>query len=77
MVYPPAEALKLVTRDNAELLTLSRLHNPYPGKLAFPDVDKLVDLIMVDGDPLAVLKLMGVPHKNFREIMKDGIVLVE
>ena len=29
----PAEALKLVTHDNAQLLALSGPRNPYPGKL--------------------------------------------
>jgi imidazolonepropionase-like amidohydrolase len=70
--FTPADALKLVNHYNAELLSLSGTHNPYPGKLGVPEVDALVDLIMVDGDPIADLKLMGVPHKNFRVIMKVG-----
>jgi imidazolonepropionase-like amidohydrolase len=70
--FTPAEALKLVTHDNAELLALSGPRNPYPGKLGVVEADALADLILVDGDPLANLELMGDPAKNFLVIMKDG-----
>ena len=32
------------------------------------------DLLLVDGDPLANLDLIGDPAKNFSVIMKDGKV---
>jgi imidazolonepropionase-like amidohydrolase len=67
-----AEALRLVTHDNAQLLALSGLRNPYPGKLGVVEVDALADLLLVDGDPIANLSLMADPEKNFRVIMKDG-----
>jgi imidazolonepropionase-like amidohydrolase len=35
----------------------------------------LADLILVDGDPLANLKLIADPDKNFLVIMKDGRVV--
>jgi imidazolonepropionase-like amidohydrolase len=72
--FTPAEALKLVTHDNAELLALSGPRNPYPGKQGVVEADALADLILVDGDPLANLELMGDPAKNFLVIMKDGEV---
>lgn len=71
--FTPAEVLKLVTHDNAELLALSGPRNPYPGKQGVVEVDAFADLILVDGDPIANLDLMGDP-KNFVVIMKDGKV---
>jgi imidazolonepropionase-like amidohydrolase len=70
--FTPSEALKLVTHDNAQLLALSGLRNPYPGKLGVVEVGALADLILVDGDPTANLDLIADPGKNFVLIMKDG-----
>jgi imidazolonepropionase-like amidohydrolase len=70
-----AEALKLVTHDNAQLLALSGPRNPYPGKLGVVEVDALADLLLVDGDPVANLELVANPDKNFLLIMKDGQIV--
>ena len=70
----PAETLKLVTHDNAELLALSGPRNPYPGKLGVVAEGALADLLLVDGDPIANLNLVADPEKNFLVIMKDGKV---
>ena len=70
--YTPAEALKLVTHDNAQLLALSGPRNPYPGKLGVVEVGAYADLLLVDGNPTVDLALVGDPDKNFRIIMKDG-----
>jgi imidazolonepropionase-like amidohydrolase len=70
----PAEVLKLVTHDNAQLLALSGPRNPYPGKLGVVQPGALADLLLVDGDPLADLDLIADPGKNFVVIMKDGKV---
>jgi imidazolonepropionase-like amidohydrolase len=67
-----AEALKLVTHDNAQLLALSGLRNPYPGKQGVIEVGALADLLLVDGDPIANINLIADPEKNFLVIMKDG-----
>ncbi len=72
--FTPAEVLKLVTHDNAELLALSGPRNPYQGKLGMVEPDALADLILVDGDPIANLDLMADPEKNFLVIMKGGKV---
>ena len=66
------EALKLVTHDNAQLLALSGPRNPYPGKLGVIEQGALADMLLVDGDPIANLKLIADPGKNFVVIMKDG-----
>ena len=67
-----ARVLKLVTHDNAQLLALSGPRNPYPGKLGVVEQDALADLLLVDGDPIANLDVVGDPAKNFVVIMKNG-----
>jgi len=70
--YPPAEALKMATADNAELLALSGPRNPYPGTLGVVQPSALADLLLVNGDPLQDLSLLGDPEKNLLVVMKDG-----
>jgi len=72
--FTPAEALKLVTHDNAQVFALSGPRNPYPGKLGVVEEGAYADLILVDGDPIANLDLVADPAKNFVVIMKDGKV---
>lgn len=70
--YAPVEILKMATSANAELLAMSGPRNPYPGKLGVVEAGALADLLLVDGDPLADIKLVADPDKNFLVIMKDG-----
>jgi imidazolonepropionase-like amidohydrolase len=70
--FTPAETLIMATSTNAELLTLSGKRNPYPGKLGVVEQGALADLLLVDGDPLANIKLIEDPARNFVVIMKDG-----
>jgi imidazolonepropionase-like amidohydrolase len=70
--YTPAEALVMATSINAELLALSGLRNPYPGKLGVVEQGALADLLLVDGNPLEDLDLVSDPERNFKVIMKDG-----
>jgi len=72
--FTPAQALKLVTHENAQLLALSGPRNPYPGKLGVVEVDALADLLLVDGDPIANINLIADPEKSFLVIMKDGTI---
>jgi imidazolonepropionase-like amidohydrolase len=72
--YTPAEVLRMATRDNAELLALSGLRSPYPGKLGVVEEGALADLLLVDGDPLSNIKLVEDAGKNFPVIMKDGVI---
>ena len=72
--YTPAEVLTMATSVNADLLTLSGLRNPYPGKLGVVEEGALADLLLVDGNPLENMKLIEDPAKNFLVIMKDGKV---
>jgi imidazolonepropionase-like amidohydrolase len=70
--YTPAEALVMATSTNAELLQLSGLRNPYPGKLGVVEEGALADLLLVDGNPLENVDLVADPDRNFLVIMKDG-----
>lgn len=70
--YSVAELLRMATSTNAELLQLSGLRNPYPGKLGVVEEGALADLLLVDGDPLADIALIEDPGRNFVVIMKDG-----
>jgi imidazolonepropionase-like amidohydrolase len=72
--YTAAEILKLATSGNAELLALSGLRSPYEGKLGVVQEGALADLLLVDGDPIANIKLIENPAQNFRVIMKDGMI---
>jgi imidazolonepropionase-like amidohydrolase len=70
--YTPAETLVMATKTNGELLAMSGKRNPYPGKLGVVEEGALADLLLVDGDPIADIKLIQNPAKNFVVIMKDG-----
>jgi imidazolonepropionase-like amidohydrolase len=70
--YTPAETLKMITADNAELLALSGPRNPYPGRVGVVEVGALADLLLVDGDPIADLKLLENAERNLLVVMKDG-----
>jgi imidazolonepropionase-like amidohydrolase len=70
--FTPAEALTMATSTNAELLALSSLRNPYPGRLGVVEEGALADLLLVHGDPLTNIELIEDPARNFVVIMKDG-----
>jgi len=72
--YTPAEALKMATADNGELMALCGFINPYPGRLGVVEEGALADLLLVDGNPLENIKLVEDPDRNFLIIMKNGIV---
>ena len=70
--FTPAEVLTMATRTNAELLALSGLRSPYPGKLGVVEEGALADLLLVNGDPIADINLLADPENNLLVIMKDG-----
>ncbi|PVD49572.1 hydrolase [Terrimonas sp.] len=72
--FTNAEILKMVTHDNAQLLQLSGLRSPYPGKLGVVEKGALADLILVDGNPLQDLSLIADPANKFLVIIKNGKV---
>lgn len=70
--YAPDEVLVMATSTNAELLAMSGPRNPYPGSIGVIEADAYADLLLVDGDPIADIKLIADPDKNLKIIMKDG-----
>ena len=70
--FTPAETLVMATGTNAQLLALSGKRNPYPGRLGVVEEGALADLLLVDGDPIANIKLLEDPEKNLLVIMKAG-----
>lgn len=73
--FTPAEILKLITHDNAQLLALSGPRSPYHGQLGVVRQGALADLILVNGDPLANIDLLADPEAHFTVIMKDGVIV--
>ena len=71
--YTPAEALIMATSTNAQLLEMTGLRNPYPGRLGVVEEGAYADLLLVDGNPLEDLELVADPD-NFDVIMKDGAI---
>ena len=72
--YAPIDILKTATGTNAELLAMSGLRNPYPGKVGVVEEGAYADLLLVDGDPTADIDLVADAAKNFVVIVKDGRV---
>ena len=73
--FTPYQALKIATSENARLLELSGPRHPYQeGPLGVVKEGAYADMIIVDGNPLKNLDLVGDPGKNFVVIIKDGKV---
>ena len=68
--FTPTEALLAVTRDNARILGMD-------DKLGTPEVGKLADVLVVEGNPLEGFDaLLNVAHV-FRDgywVVRDGVV---
>lgn len=73
--FTPAQILKMVTHDNAELLALSGLRSPYQGRLGVVEAGALADLLLVEGNPLTDLEVVADPERNFVVIVKDGRIV--
>ncbi len=70
--FTPYEILKMATHDNAQLLKMSGNRSPYSGEIGIIKQGALADLILVDGNPLEDIDLIGKPAENFLLIVKDG-----
>jgi imidazolonepropionase-like amidohydrolase len=64
----------MATRDNAQLLAMCGPRNPYPGRLGVIEEGALADVLLVEGNPLADLRVLENYARNIVVIMKDGIV---
>ncbi len=65
--YSPADVLKMATSTNASLLQLSGERSPYPGKLGVIEEGAFADVLLVEGDPIANIKLIAEPAQNLLE----------
>jgi imidazolonepropionase-like amidohydrolase len=72
--FTPAEALAMATGTNGELLLMTGLRNPYPGRIGLVQEGAYADLLLVEGNPLENLSLVADPETNFLIIMKDGVI---
>ena len=71
----PYEALKTATSNAADLIKLIGPNNPYwEGTTGVIDAGAYADLLLIDGNPLENINIMTDPDRNFRIIMKDGVV---
>lgn len=78
------QALRSMTSVPGELMALTGRNNPYPGKLGVIEEGALADILIVDGNPLEDITVLGANEKyldaerreqgipSLRLIMKDG-----
>lgn len=71
---PNVDVLRLVTSRNGELLTLSGKRNPYPAKIGVIEAGAYADLLVVNGNPLEDIGIIGDPDHRMQLIMKAGTV---
>lgn len=76
--------LKAMTSDNGRLMALTGKNNPYPGKLGVIEEGAYADIILVNGNPLEDISLLGAVDDMFASpraeptistipfVMKDG-----
>jgi len=70
-----AELLKLITSQNAEYFELSGERHPYrEGPLGVIREGAYADILLVDGNPLDDVTILGDNGKNIPLIMKDGTI---
>jgi len=69
--YTAAEALRMATATNGQLLALSGPRNPYPGAIGIIEEGAFADML-VDGNPVDNIALVADPARNFVVVVKDG-----
>jgi imidazolonepropionase-like amidohydrolase len=70
--YSNAETLRAATSVNADLLSLSDLRNPYPGKLGLIEPGAFADLLVLNKNPLDDIHVLETPQETLALVMKDG-----
>jgi len=77
------ETLRQATSASGEMMAMTGPRNPYPGKIGVIEEGALADILIVDGNPLEDISLIGgatewfdaptpTEIKTIRVIMKDG-----
>lgn len=72
--FSPIEIMRQATSKGGELLALSNVMNPYPGKLGVIEQGAYADLLLINGNPLEDVSVMTDHEANFDLIMKDGVI---
>jgi imidazolonepropionase-like amidohydrolase len=73
--FDSLEILKQATSHNARLLALTGPRNPYPdGPLGVIEEGAYADLLIVDGDPLADVRVLEDHANSIRLVIKNGQV---
>jgi imidazolonepropionase-like amidohydrolase len=71
--WPTIEVLRQATSYGAELIGMANSRLPYQdGPLGVIEQGAYADILIVDGNPLENISLLGNPKKNVLLIMKDG-----
>jgi imidazolonepropionase-like amidohydrolase len=73
--FTALEILRQATSINGELLALSGPRFGYPGKLGVLEEGAMADLLLVDGNPLEDVGLLGRPEQTLALILKDGRIV--
>ncbi|TPW33361.1 amidohydrolase family protein [Martelella alba] len=69
--FSNVDILRMATSRSGELMAFSGLRNPYPGRLGVIEAGALADMLLINGNPLEDIALIGNPD-NLSVIMKDG-----
>ncbi|NIL74880.1 hypothetical protein RhoFasB10_00972 [Rhodococcus sp. B10] len=73
--YTNLEALKMLTSGNAELFEMAGERNSYASaKLGIIAPGAWADMLVVEGNPIEDLSLITDPQKNFKVIIKGGVI---
>ena len=70
--FTPIEIMRQATSKGGELMALSNVRNPYPGKLGVIEEGAHADLLLIEGNPLEDVKVILDFDANIDLIMKGG-----
>jgi imidazolonepropionase-like amidohydrolase len=70
--FTNVEILRQATSKGGELLGMSGVLNPYPGKLGVIEEGAYADILLFDGNPLDDVRVIVAFEDNMDLIMKDG-----
>lgn len=70
--FSNVQILRQATSKGGELMALSNIMNPYPGKLGLIEEGAYADMLLYDGNPLEDLNVIVDFEKNLNFIMKAG-----
>jgi imidazolonepropionase-like amidohydrolase len=70
--YSNAQVLQAATSVNADLLALSNLRNPYPGRLGVIEQGAFADLLLLGENPLDDIHVLERPAQTLLLVIKDG-----